>query len=159
MLGRRREGVQLQPSDRQKNALRFLSERGGGGGHIGGIDPTIGGVGVPSGTRENNKRHIRPCRRDACMTRHVFRERMRGIDKNIDALDFEISAKPLHAAKAAGPIRNLRRTRRLGAAGKRHHGGDAALPGKQARELVRLRCSAKHEYPHRSPPEFSFLPP
>ena len=41
MLRRRREGVQLQPADRQKYALRFTPERGGGGGHIDGIDPMI----------------------------------------------------------------------------------------------------------------------
>ena len=60
MLGRRREGPDLQAADRQKNALRFTPERGGGGGHIGGINPMIARLRSPRRARQNDKRNISP---------------------------------------------------------------------------------------------------
>jgi hypothetical protein len=158
MLGRRREGPDLQAADRQKNALRFTPERGGGGGHIGGINPVIAWLRNPRRARQNDKRNIRPRRRDRRMARHLFGERMRGVHEHIDSLDFEIGLEAVHAAKTADPIGNLWRARRRGAAGERQHGRNAALSRKEAPELARLECPAKHENPHRPFPELLLSP-
>lgn len=157
MLGRCREGLDLQPSDRQKNTLRFTPEHCGGSSHVGNIDPAISGFGAPRGTRQTYKRNFYPCRRNGRVARDLFGEWMRGIDEDVDMLGFEISAQPLRAAKASNTCGNLRRARCLSAAGKRQYGGDAALPCKQARELARLRCPAKQEDPHRFSPKRSLV--
>ena len=153
MLGRRREGPDLQATDRQKNAPRFAPERGGGGGHIGDITPMIARLRRPRGARQNDERNFRPRRGDGRMARYLFGERMRGVDEDIDALGFKIGLESGHAAKTADPIGNLRQAERLGAASERQYGGNAALSRKKVRELARLICPAKHENPHRSFPD------
>ena len=156
MLGRCGEGLDLQPSDRQKNTFRFAPERGGGSGHTGDVDPAIGGFSAPSRARQTDKRNFRHRRRNGRVARDLFGEWMRGIDEHVDALGFDIGSKPLNAAKASNTRGNLRHARRFGAAGKRQYGGDAALPGKQARELACFQCPAEQEYPHRLSPKLSF---
>jgi hypothetical protein len=159
MLLRCPEGPDLQAADRQKNALRFTPERGGGSSHIGGIDPIVPRLWNPRRARQNNKRNFRPRGRDRRMARHLFGEGMRGVYEHIYSLGFEIGFKSVRAAKTAGPIGNFWCVERLGAAGEGQHGRNAALPRKEVRELARLRSPAKHENLHRSFPELLLSPP
>jgi hypothetical protein len=159
MLGRRREGPDLQATDRQKNALRFTPERSGGGGHVGGINPMIARLRNPRRARQNNKRDIRPRGRDHRMARHLFGERMGGIDEHIGSLSFEIGLEAVHAAKTADPIGDLWRAERLGAARERQRGRNAALSRKEVRELARLKSPAEHQNPHRPFPKLLLSPP
>ena len=158
MLRRRREGPDLQAADCQKNAPRFMPERGGGG-HIGGIYPIVPRFWNPRWARQNDKRNIRPRGRDGRMARHLSGERMRGVYEHIDALGFEIGFKSVHAAKTAGPTGNFWRARCSCSTGKRQQGRNAALPRKEVRELARLKSPAKDENPHRSFPELLLSPP
>src|ERR1019366_922451 len=156
MLRRRREGLDLQPPNGQKDAFGFMPERGGGGGHVTSRDPAIGVFGVPSRARQTYERNVGARRRDHRMMRHLFRERMRGVDEHIDALGFEIDGKSVNAAEPPAAIGNIWRARRRRAAGEGQHGGDATLSRKEACELTRLPCSAKQENPHHLFPD---LPP
>jgi hypothetical protein len=159
MLRRRREGPEFQATDRQKNAPRFTVDRGGGGGHIGDINPMIARLRNPRRARQNDERDIRPRGRNRRMARYFFSERMRGVHKDIDSLGFKVGFKSVRATKPTCPIGNFWRTKRRGATGERHHGRNAALSRKKVREFARLKCPAKNENPHRSFPELLLSPP
>jgi hypothetical protein len=158
MLGRRRKGLYLQAADRQEDAPRFAPERGGGGGHIGYVNPTIARLPHPRRARQNDKWNLRPTCSDRRMARNLSGERMRGIDEDVDALGFEIGVKAIHAAKAADPIGNFWRAERIGTASERQHGRNIGPLRKEIRKLARLERTTKHENPHRPFPKFLSLP-
>src|SRR3984893_14544151 len=114
MLRRRREGPDLQPTDRQKNAPRFTPDRGGGAGHIGDITPMIARLRNPRRARQNDERNFRPRRGDRRMARYLFGERMRGVHEHVDSIGLEIGFKSVRTAKTADPIGHFWRTMRRG---------------------------------------------
>ena len=145
MLRRPLEWCQLLAAERKKNSPRRFSERMHRSFHIIHFDPVIPAHALPSGATQREQRDTCLLRGACGIHRYLRRVRMRGVNKQIDAIGVEIIGKSGSSAKATDAHRYALGRRLLGPSSERQHHRETRTRGERARQRPCFRCASKNK--------------
>ena len=145
MLGRSREGRELQPALGEEDCFRGGSESVNGLIDCRDLDPAIAKLACPGWASEDDMRRIRRSASRDRIRGHARSERMRRVDDGADALADKKSGQACDATEAANALGDRRLRGIGGRPGERQHGRNIGVASKPARERARLRRATENE--------------